>query len=41
MADEAMQKLNNGETTLEELLRMLPFSSIYDFRHIDKEFHKE
>ena len=35
MADEAMQKLNNGETTLEELLRTLPFSSIYDFRHID------
>ncbi|MEA1901075.1 MAG: GspE/PulE family protein, partial [Thermodesulfobacteriota bacterium] len=41
MADEAMQKLNNGETTLEELLRTLPFSSIYDFRHIDKGFHKE
>ncbi|MBC2694909.1 MAG: Flp pilus assembly complex ATPase component TadA [Desulfobacteraceae bacterium] len=32
MADEAMQKLNNGETTLEELIRTLPFSSIYDFR---------
>ena len=32
MANEAMQKLNNGETTLEELLRTLPFSSIYDFR---------
>lgn len=41
MADEAMQKLNNGETTLEELLRTLPFSSIYDFRHIYKGFHKE
>ena len=41
MADEAMQKLNNGETTLEELLRTLPFSSIYDFRHIHKGFHQE
>jgi type IV pilus assembly protein PilB len=41
MADEAMPKLNNGETTLEELLRTLPFSSIYDFRHIHKEFHQE
>ena len=41
MADEAMQKLNDGETTLEELLRTLPFSSIYDFRHIHKGFHKE
>ncbi|MDL1983677.1 MAG: Flp pilus assembly complex ATPase component TadA [Deltaproteobacteria bacterium] len=40
MADEAMQKLKDGETTLEELLRTLPFSSIYDFRHIDKGFHK-
>lgn len=41
MADEAMQKLNNGETTLEELIRTLPFSSIYDFRGIDKSFSKE
>ena len=41
MADEAMQKLKDGETTLEELVRTLPFSSIYDFRHIDKGFHKE
>ena len=41
MADEAMQKLNNGETTLEELIRTLPFSSIYDFRGIDKRFPKE
>jgi len=41
MADEAMQKLNDGETTLEELLRTLPVSSIYDFRHIHKGFHQE
>lgn len=41
MADEAMQKLNDGETTLDELLRTLPFSSIYDFRHIHKGFHQE
>ncbi|MCG6880460.1 MAG: GspE/PulE family protein [Deltaproteobacteria bacterium] len=32
MAEDAIQKLREEKTTLEELLRALPFSSIYDFR---------
>ncbi|MGA1865810.1 MAG: ATPase, T2SS/T4P/T4SS family [bacterium] len=34
MAEDAMEKLINGETDLEELMRTLPFSSVYEFRHI-------
>lgn len=34
MAEDAMEKLINGQTDLEELMRTLPFSSVYEFRHI-------
>ena len=32
MAEDAMEKLREGETTLEELMRTLPYSSIEQFR---------
>ncbi len=34
MAEDAMEKLIDGQTDLEELMRTLPFSSVYEFRHI-------
>ena len=34
MAEDAMEKLRNGRTNLEELIRTLPFSNIYDFRKL-------
>ena len=34
MAEDAMEKLHTGKTNLEELMRTLPFSSIYQFRRI-------
>ncbi|MGA1839797.1 MAG: ATPase, T2SS/T4P/T4SS family [bacterium] len=34
MAEDAMEKLNSGKTNLEELMRTLPFSSIYQFHRI-------
>ena len=33
MAEDAMEKLKAGKTTLEELMRTLPYSSIEQFRH--------
>ena len=32
MADDALERLVAGRTTLEELIRMLPYSGIYEFR---------
>jgi type IV pilus assembly protein PilB len=32
MAEDAMEKLREGRTNLEELIRTLPYSSIYQFR---------
>jgi type IV pilus assembly protein PilB len=32
MADDALERLMAGRTNLEELIRMLPYSSIYEFR---------
>jgi type IV pilus assembly protein PilB len=32
MADDALERLVDGRTNLEELIRMLPYSSIYEFR---------
>jgi len=32
VAEDAMEKLREGRTNLEELIRMLPYSSIYQFR---------
>ncbi len=32
MADDALDRLMAGRTNLEELIRMLPYSSIYEFR---------
>lgn len=34
MAESAMQMLENGATNLEELMRMLPYSTIYRFRDL-------
>lgn len=34
MAEDAMEKLLKGQTNLEELIRTLPFSNIYDFRSL-------
>jgi type IV pilus assembly protein PilB len=34
MAEDAMDKLRQGSTNLEELIRTLPFSNIYHFRHL-------
>ena len=34
MTEDAMEKLQGGETTLEELLRTLPYSKIYQFRNL-------
>jgi type IV pilus assembly protein PilB len=34
MAEDAMEKLRQGRTNLEELVRTLPFSNIYQFRHL-------
>ncbi|MGM0427007.1 MAG: GspE/PulE family protein [Thermodesulfobacteriota bacterium] len=36
MAEDAISKLREEKTTLEELARTIPFSSIYDFRRIQK-----
>ena len=36
MAEDAMVKLREEKTTLEELVRTLPFSSIYDFHRFQK-----
>jgi type IV pilus assembly protein PilB len=33
MAEDVMEKLQEGKTTLEELLRTLPYSKIYQFRN--------
>jgi hypothetical protein len=32
MAEDAMEKLLQGRTNLEELIRTLPFSAVYQFR---------
>jgi len=32
MMDDAMSRLKNGETNLEELIRMLPYSSVFNYR---------
>lgn len=34
MAEDAMEKLRDGRTNLEELIRVLPYSSIYQFRRL-------
>jgi type II secretory ATPase GspE/PulE/Tfp pilus assembly ATPase PilB-like protein len=34
VAEDAMEKLREGRTNLEELIRMLPYSSIYQFRKL-------
>jgi type IV pilus assembly protein PilB len=34
MADSALQLLKNGETNLEELIRMLPYATVYGFRNL-------
>ena len=34
MGEDSMEKLHAGKTNLEELMRTLPFSSIYQFRRI-------
>jgi type II secretory ATPase GspE/PulE/Tfp pilus assembly ATPase PilB-like protein len=34
MAEDAMEKIQGSKTTLEELMRTLPYSSIEQFRHI-------
>lgn len=39
MAEDAMDKLRDGKTNLEELIRNLPFSSVYQFRSLP-EFSK-
>ena len=36
MSEDAMEKLRNEKTNLEELIRTLPFSSIYQFRDLQK-----
>jgi type IV pilus assembly protein PilB len=36
MAEDAMDKLRQGSTNLEELIRTLPFSNIYHFRHLNQ-----
>jgi type IV pilus assembly protein PilB len=36
MAEDAMAKLREEKTNLEELIRTLPFSSIYDFRRLQE-----
>lgn len=35
MWQDAMEKLKNGQTDLEELIRMLPYTNIFEFRHAD------
>jgi len=37
MAEDALARLKAEETTLEELSRALPFSAIYEFRHVLEE----
>ncbi len=34
VAEDAMEKLREGRTNLEELIRMLPYSTIYQFRKL-------
>jgi hypothetical protein len=34
MAEDAMEKIQAGKTTLEELMRTLPYSSIEQFRRL-------
>jgi type IV pilus assembly protein PilB len=34
MAEDAIEKLRAGETSLEELIRTLPFANIYQFRNL-------
>jgi type IV pilus assembly protein PilB len=34
LADGALQLLKDGHTNLEELIRMLPYSSVYRFREL-------
>jgi hypothetical protein len=36
IAEDAMEKLRAGKTTLEELMRTLPYSSIEQFRRFTK-----
>jgi len=36
MAEDAMQKLRQGKTNLEELIRTLPFANVYQFRNLVK-----
>jgi type II secretory ATPase GspE/PulE/Tfp pilus assembly ATPase PilB-like protein len=40
MAEDAMEKLRQEKTNLEELIRMLPFSSIYEFRRFSESSQK-
>ncbi|MBW1896828.1 MAG: Flp pilus assembly complex ATPase component TadA [Deltaproteobacteria bacterium] len=35
MAEDAMEKLRHGSTNFEELIRTLPFSNMYRFRHLN------
>jgi len=37
MAEDAMNRLRAGSTNLEELIRMMPYSSIYRFRQITRQ----
>jgi hypothetical protein len=37
MAEDAANRLRGGATNLEELIRMLPYSSIYRFRQIARQ----
>jgi hypothetical protein len=34
MAEDVMARLTEGRTTLEELIRVLPYSSVYQFRQL-------
>jgi type II secretory ATPase GspE/PulE/Tfp pilus assembly ATPase PilB-like protein len=37
MAEDVMARLTEGRTTLEELIRVLPYSSVYQFRQLAKD----
>jgi type IV pilus assembly protein PilB len=40
MSEDAMEKLRAGKTNLEELIRTLPFSSIYQFRRLARHLQR-